>query len=191
MDADARDRELLAELAKGNVSAIGELYDRHAPLLYPLALRILRRPAEAEDVVHDVFLAAQERATQYVPERGSVTAWLVTMTRNLAVDRLRRRERRGALLHDFGHELQGESPSSPEAQVGAAEDRVRVRRALEALSPIARETLERAFFDGKSYPELAEHFGVPLGTIKSRAARAFAQFREALLGADRESTKDS
>src|SRR4051794_2975511 len=89
MSDTSTDMELLAKIAGGDPSAIGELYDRHISTLFPIALRILRERAEAEDVIHDSFVAVNERASQYMPERGSVIAWLVTLVRNLSIDRTR------------------------------------------------------------------------------------------------------
>src|SRR5690242_16252718 len=89
------DVELLRRVAEGDAAAVGALYDRYAATLLPLALRILRNRAEAEDVLHDAFVAVSDRAGQYAAERGSVIAWLVTLVRNLSIDRTRRRDRRG------------------------------------------------------------------------------------------------
>jgi RNA polymerase sigma-70 factor (ECF subfamily) len=182
------DTELLKRVAGGDVSAVAELYDRHAGILLALALRVLRNRSEAEDVVHDAFVVVGERAGQYVPERGAVGAWLVTLVRNLSIDRTRRRERRGALARDvlaYDAEAQGAyPPADPEAQVAGAAERDRVRRALASLPEAQRATLETAFYGGLTYTEIAAREGVPLGTVKSRAARAMAALRAAL-GEDR------
>jgi RNA polymerase sigma-70 factor (ECF subfamily) len=175
------DSELLRLLADGDVRAVGDLYDRHASTLFPIALRILRDRSEAEDLVHDAFVTVNERASQYAPERGTVVAWLVTLVRNLSIDRTRRRERRGALTRDV---LAHEAPASvrdPERLTADASEREKIRRALGALPEAQRSTLEVAFFEGLSYPEIAAREGVPLGTIKSRAARALAALRDALV----------
>src|SRR4051812_19362308 len=117
------DMELLARIAGGDPNAIGELYDRHVSTLYPIALRIVRERAEAEDLIHDAFIAVNERAAQYVAERGSVIAWLVTLVRNLSIDRTRRRERRGTLAREvIAHEPPPTVPS-PEALTAEAADR--------------------------------------------------------------------
>jgi RNA polymerase sigma-70 factor (ECF subfamily) len=180
--SDSRpDVELLRLIAEGNVRAVGELYDRHGATLFPIALRIVRDRSEAEDVIHDAFVAVSERASQYTPERGSVIAWLVTLVRNLSIDRTRRRERRGALTRDV---LPHEPPPSvrdPERLTSEAGEREKMRRALARLPEAQRATVEVAFFEGLSYPEIAAREGVPLGTIKSRAARALAALREALI----------
>jgi RNA polymerase sigma-70 factor (ECF subfamily) len=174
-----RDQELLARIARGDAEALGALYDEYSKLLFPIALRIMRVRAEAEDVLHDAFVVVSERAAQYAPNRGSVPSWLVTLVRNLAIDRARRRDRRGVLLRREGA-LSGSETRTPEALVEESTERARVRRALDALPEAQRETLLVAFFEGLSYPEIAERDGVPLGTIKSRAARAMAALREAL-----------
>jgi RNA polymerase sigma-70 factor (ECF subfamily) len=179
--ADSRsDAELLALIASGDVRAVGELYDRHSSTLFPIALRIVRDRSEAEDVLHDSFVAVNERAGQYTADRGSVIAWLVTLVRNLSIDRTRRRDRRGALTREV---LPHEPPASvrdPERLTSDASEREKIRRALASLPEAQRQTLEVAFFEGLSYPEIAARENVPLGTIKSRAARALAALRDAL-----------
>lgn len=174
------DIELLRSIAEGDVRAMGTLYDRYVSTVFPVALRILRDRSEAEDVLHDAFVAVRERAEQYAPERGSVIAWLVTLVRNLSIDRTRRRVRRGELARDVVAHEPPPSGRDPERLTSEAEGRHKVRRALATLPEAQRQTLEIAFFEGLSYPEIAEREGVPLGTIKSRAARALAALRDAL-----------
>lgn len=176
-DADV---ELLQRLAGGDGGAIGLLYDRYAKVLLPLALRIVRDRAEAEDVVHDAFVVVSDRAAQYMADRGSVGAWLVTLVRNLSINRTRRRDRRGTLVRKvLAHEPVDKVPD-PEGLTADAAEHGKVRRALDSLPEVQRATLLIAFFEGLSYPEIAQREGVPLGTIKSRAARALASLREAL-----------
>jgi RNA polymerase sigma-70 factor (ECF subfamily) len=182
LDAPSDD-ELLQRAGANDALAIAALYDRYAPILMAVALRIVRDRAEAEDVVHDVFGVVGDRAGLYVAERGSVSAWLITLARNLSIDRKRRRERHGAIEQQFlAHEPAPANapPNDPESEVAMASDWVRVRRALDALPASQRMTLEMAFFLGLSYPEIAEREQVPLGTIKSRASRALIALREAL-----------
>jgi RNA polymerase sigma-70 factor, ECF subfamily len=179
--SERSDAELLTQIAAGDVRAVGELYDRYASTLFPIALRILRDRTEAEDVIHDAFVAVNERAAQYAPDRGSVIAWLVTLVRNLSIDRTRRRERRGSIGRDvIAHEPPA-SARDPERLTSEASERDKIRRALSSLPEAQRQTLEVAFFEGLSYPEIAARENVPLGTIKSRAARALAALREALM----------
>ena len=183
-DANPTDAELVRRIGQGDVLAVAALYDRHAGLLLALSLRIVRDRPEAEDVIHDAFVLVGERAHQYVPERGAVVAWLVTLVRNLSIDRTRRRDRRGAIARDIlAHEpaaTASAGPPSPEALVAGAREQERVRRALAQLPEVQRRTLEIAFYEGLTYAEIAEREGVPIGTIKSRAARALAALRAAL-----------
>jgi RNA polymerase sigma-70 factor (ECF subfamily) len=183
-DRTPTDAELLRRIGAGDTPAVAELYDRHAGLLMALSLRIVRDRAEAEDVLHDAFVMVGERARQYAPERGAVGAWLVTLVRNLSIDRTRRRERRGAIARDvLAHDpeaLASRAPDSPEALAHGSRDRERVRAALAGLPEVQRRTLEIAFFEGLTYAEIAEREGVPIGTIKSRAARALTALRTVL-----------
>src|SRR5262245_20451948 len=152
MSEPREDVVLLRLIAEGDVRAVGELYDRYAPTLFPIALRILRERSEAEDILHDAFVAVSERAGQYTPERGTVIAWLVTLVRNLSIDRTRRRDRRGALAREI---LPHEPPASvrdPERLTSEAGEREKIRRALASLPEAQRTTLDVAFFEGLSYP---------------------------------------
>lgn len=181
MSDGADDAAILGRIAGGDTRAVGELYDRHGSTLFPIALRILRDRSEAEDVIHDAFVAVNERASQYAADRGSVIAWLVTLVRNLSIDRTRRRERRGALTREVLPHEPSKPIDDPETLTADAAERAKIRAALATLPEVQRQTLEIAFFEGLSYPEIAEREGVPLGTIKSRAARALAALRDALV----------
>jgi len=178
-ERDENDRKAVERIARGEVAAIGDLYDRYGRTAYGLAVKILRDEAEAEDTVHDVFVALAQRSHQYRSERGTVAAWLVTAVRNLALDRARARIRH-AEIEDA--ELRHEDTASqrtPEAEADQEGDRSRMRAALLALPVAQRRTLELAFFEGLSYSEIGAREDVPLGTIKSRAARALMALRAA------------
>lgn len=174
------DAELVERIGAGDPGAVASLYDRHASVLFPIALRILRDRAEAEDVIHDAFVTLHERSGQYQRDKGSVIAWLVTLVRNASIDRARRRERRSAITHEVVAFEPPVPTTTPEEQVAAQSDRQRVLRALARLPQAQLDTLKLAFYTGLSYPEIAEREGVPLGTIKSRAARALTGLRAEL-----------
>jgi RNA polymerase sigma-70 factor (ECF subfamily) len=178
--SESADEVLIRWVAAGHEGALGALYDRHAPVLLSIALRILRDPAEATDVVHDAFVTVADRAGQYVEARGSVRGWLITLARNLSIDRLRRVTRTGRVTR----ELLASGPDAlfetPESLATEAAERSKLRQALASLPEAQRATLEVAFFEGLSYAEIAMRENVPLGTIKSRAARALTSLRKAL-----------
>ncbi len=179
-ERDRADAEAIERIRQGDTSAISILYEHYGRTAYGLALKIVREAGEAEDIVHDAFVAIVHRVDQYHPARGTVAAWLVTTVRNLSLDRARRRSRRAQIVEaELKHEPPPE-PTSPEQSLTSVREHDRVRRAMAKLPRAQRETLEIAFFEGLSYPEIAERESVPLGTIKSRAARALHALREAL-----------
>lgn len=179
-ERDRADAAAIERLRAGDTGAVAVLYEHHGRMAYGLALKIVRDEGDAEDVVHDAFIAIVTRADQYHSARGTVAAWLVTTVRNLALDRARRRSRRASILEEeLAHEPPKQPPSAEEGLVARGEQS-RVMRAMQTLPTVQRETLEIAFFEGLTYPEIAEREGVPLGTIKSRAARALHALREAL-----------
>lgn len=181
-ERDAHDIEAMQRIRGGDEQAVAELYDRYAAMALGLALKIVRDPQEAEDVVHDAFVAIVERADQYKPERGTVVAWLVTTVRNLALDRTRRRARRAQITEEELRHVPTEPVPDPESIAWLAREREAVRAALSTLSKAQRDTLYIAFFEGLSYPDIAERENIPLGTVKSRAARALAALRAAFEG---------
>jgi RNA polymerase sigma-70 factor (ECF subfamily) len=183
-ERDALDIHAMRRICAGDDRAVAELYDRYSPMALGLALKIVRDSHEAEDVVHDAFVAIVERADQFKPERGTVVAWLVTTVRNLALDRTRRRTRRAQIADEELRHEPSEPVPDPEMISWMARERDAVRKALEKLSTAQRQTLEIAFFEGLSYPEIAERENIPLGTVKSRAARALAALRAALEGVE-------
>jgi RNA polymerase sigma-70 factor (ECF subfamily) len=181
---DELDIQAMKRICAGDEAAVADLYDRHSPMALGLALKILRDVQEAEDVVHDAFVAIVERADQYKAERGTVVAWLVTTVRNLSLDRIRRRTRRAQITEEELRHEPIEPVLDPESISWAVREREAVRGALAKLSAAQRQTLEIAFFEGLSYPEIAEREKVPLGTVKSRAARALSALRAALEGVE-------
>lgn len=180
MAGEASDAEILARIARGDTEALGVLYDRYVGVLFPLARRILGSDSDAEDLIHDAFVRVSERAAQFDVQRGSAVAWLVMLVRNLGIDRQRRRASHGRI--ERGVLSQPDEPPARDAEEAAelAEARARIRSALASLPEAERATLELAFFGGLSYGEIAALHHVPLGTVKSRAARAFATLRGAL-----------
>ncbi len=179
---DAEDASVMARIREGDDAALAVLYDRYAALALGMALKIVREQSEAEDVVHDAFVAVVERVDQFRPDRGSLVAWLVTMVRNLALDRARRRNRRAQIVDEELRHEPPPSPLDPEQISWIERERDAVRGAMGKLSASQRETLEIAFFEGLSYPEIAARENVALGTVKSRAARALGALRAALDG---------
>ena len=170
-------------MASGDDSALAELYDRHARLLYALALRIVREATDAEDVLQEVFSQVWRQASRFDTSRGTVVGWLVTVTRSRALDRLRRRRARPETAD--GDQLATEMADPSEGvdvQLVTTEQAERVRVALASLSDDQRVPLELAYYEGQSQSEIAATLSVPLGTIKTRIRQALRRLRDALAG---------
>ena len=175
--AHLSDEALVLLAARSEQSALAELYDRYGRTAYGLALRVVRDPALAEDVVQEAFLAVWRSAPTFVPERGKASTWILTLVHRRAVDVVRREQRRRADSLERAPE--------PVAE-GVVEDawlrlqRERVQAALRRLPDAQREALELAYYGGFSQSELAERLGQPLGTIKSRMFAGLSRMRELL-----------
>ncbi|MFO0649187.1 MAG: sigma-70 family RNA polymerase sigma factor [Polyangiales bacterium] len=174
--------DLLERAARGDRDAVMSLYDRFAPVLLAVAMRIAGGRAEAEDIVQEVFARAWREAATFDRARGSAVAWLVTLTRNRAIDAVRSRKRRARHEDDQTREEPAVAPpsSTPELAVVDAERAAAVRVALESLRPEQRQVLELAYFSGLSHSEIAERLGQPLGTVKTRIAQAVKRLRDEL-----------
>jgi RNA polymerase sigma-70 factor, ECF subfamily len=180
---DHEDGLLLARLQRGDLSSLSDLYDRYGTMSYSLAMKIVRDALEAEDIVQDAFAAIAERAQQFEPSRGTVCAWLLTTVRNLSLDRARRKLRRAQIVEqELRPAMEDASVAydGPEFLMTLRAEQTVIRRALAGLPDAQRATIHSAFFEGLSYPEIATRDGVPLGTIKSRAARALHALRATL-----------
>lgn len=170
---------LVHAMGQGQQNALAQLYDETSAMLNGLLLRILERPEDAEEVLLDVYMKAWKYAAAYSPARGSVQAWLVTMARNAAIDRIRQHRAQPRTL-TFEPENLPEpiaSDASPEQQAFDRQRRRRVHNLLNQLPPEQRQTLMLAFFGGLTHAELAEHLGEPLGTIKSRIRAGLIRLR--------------
>jgi RNA polymerase sigma-70 factor (ECF subfamily) len=176
----ASDDDLVRAIAGGDRAALAQLYDRWAGILVGLAGHILRERAESEDVVHDVFVTVMARADEFDRDRGAVGAWLVTLVKNLAIDRARRRQRRSALEQKVLANEPRALPGSPEEELARAAARAEIRGVVASLTVAQRSTLQGVFYEGRTYAETAAAQHLAVGTLKSRAHRALSALRAEL-----------
>jgi RNA polymerase sigma-70 factor (ECF subfamily) len=172
----APDEALIAAVAAGDQAALAHLYDRYGAMLMAIGHRMLRSEREAEDLLHDVFLEVWRHAADYDAARGSVRGWLVMRMRSRALDRLK------SVAHSRVISMETVAlpePTTPETDPSFLQDQ-QVREALGQLPADQRLVLEQAYFEGFSLSEIAARQGAPLGTIKSRLARALTRLREIL-----------
>lgn len=179
--AQDSDEQLVNTLAAGDPRPLGTLWDRHARPAYSLALRMLRDPGWAEEVVQDVFLRLWRNPGAYDPSRGDLKRWLLTVTHHAAVDGLRGR-RGSARARDAGPgPLEGMDHGEDPADTAWANLRAeRVRAAISDLPPTQREVIQLAYFEGWSQSEIASNTGQPLGTVKSRLRMGMKKLRASL-----------
>lgn len=174
-NAAIADRELLQRIAQHDQQAFAALYDRYAGVLYHLSLAIVQQADEAEDILQECFLRVWEKAGVFDGLKGGVYTWLVTMTRNRAIDRLRSKNfqsrRQQPRNFDFDA-VEADAQDSPLEKTSLAERATLVRRAFAALLPEQREVLHLAYFAGYSQSEIAQHLRIPLGTVKTRTRQA-------------------
>jgi RNA polymerase sigma-70 factor, ECF subfamily len=175
--------ELIERLQAGEPQALGALYDQLAPLVHAVLLRILGDRTEAEEVLLDTFWQVWKSAKDYDPSRGTLEAWVTTIARSRALDRLRARQKRqsGLVLYEQeGRELSTSSAPMPEAVALQGERAQAIATALAALSEEQRRPIELAYYEGLSQAAIAGRLGQPLGTIKTRIRLGLNRLRHVL-----------
>ncbi len=168
------DSSLLALVQSGNEQAMASLFDRYSKVVYSVALRVLRDPASAEDVLQEVFMQIWRNPDSFTAARGSLGGWLSIVSRNRSIDTLRRK-RPSTNVDDIP--LASSFNLADEAERNSLMERA--RGVIHKLPTEQRKTLEMAFFDGLTHSEIAEMTGDPLGTVKTRIRSALLTLRKA------------
>lgn len=184
---DARDRDLVRGIERGDEEAFRGLFRRYGPGATALARRVARQPFLAEEIVQEAFLAVWRNPRGYDESRGSVRSWLMGMVHHRAVDAIRREEAQRRRAWDArANEGVVEDPAETVIEeLGLPEERKVVRAALERLPEEQRRVIELMYFAGMSQSTISERLGVPLGTIKSRTLLGMRRLRAALSGMER------
>jgi RNA polymerase sigma-70 factor, ECF subfamily len=169
---------LLARVARGDQAAFATVYDRTAAQVFGVVLRVVRDPAQSEEVAQEVMLEVWRTAARFDPHRGSATAWLMTVAHRRAVDRVRsglaaaQREARAAVA-EIAYDVVAEA-------VETRLDAQRVRRCLDSLTDLQRESVTLAYYGGYTYREVAGLLGVAVGTVKTRMRDGLIRLRDCL-----------
>jgi RNA polymerase sigma-70 factor (ECF subfamily) len=184
-ESDHTDVGLMQRVAARDTAALAELYDRHSRLLFGLILCIVRHRAEAEDILQEAFVRVWTRAKTYDAQMGGPLPWIVRVARNCAIDRLRARRVRstvdaGAIDGILIETVAATDIQTPEASVLRAERGRSLTDALGGLPAEQRQLIEAAFFEGYTHSELAQRFGLPLGTVKTRIRAGMIAMRQRL-----------
>lgn len=171
---------LVVDVAKGDRSAFAAIYEALSSLLFGICVQILRDEREAEDVAHDVFVSLWRAARTYDARKGSATAWLATMARNRAIDRLRELGQVDPAGFVDALKATQDSRPMPEETADRIQAQDRLSGCVSELSARDQSLIHTAFFQGLSYSELASRTGNPLGSIKTWIRRALIQLRTCL-----------
>jgi RNA polymerase sigma-70 factor (ECF subfamily) len=169
------DGALIAAVRSGNQEAMAQLYDRYSAVVYSVALRVLGETGAAEDVLQEIFMQLWRTPGAFDASRGNLAPWLAVITRNRAVDTLRKRRPQTEIT---------ETIVSVEPDLASQTDRGRVtekvRSVLKDMPGPQRQALEMAYFEGYSHSEISEKTGEPLGTIKTRIRTGLMLLRKAV-----------
>ena len=186
--SEARDRELVQRIGRGDEEAFRGLFGRYAPSAMALARRVARQPFLAEEIVQEAFLAVWRNPSGYDQQRGSVRAWLMGMVHHRAVDAVRREESQRRRVEEsmVSDPVVSPDPADDVAdRVDLPEERKAVLAALDGLPAEQREVIELMYFGGLSQSTISARLGLPLGTVKSRTLLGMRRLRGAIGGTAR------
>jgi RNA polymerase sigma-70 factor, ECF subfamily len=169
---------LLGQVARGDHAAFGAVHDQVAGQVFGLVRAVLRDPAQAEEVCQEVLLDVWRNAARFDPSRGTAMAWLMTLAHRRAVDRVR--AQRAATAREQRVARPEISYDSVAETVEARLDAERVRRCLGALTDLQRESITLAYYQGRTYREVAALLSVPVGTVKTRMRDGLIRLRDCL-----------
>lgn len=171
---------LLKQAARGDEQAFATWYDATSARAYGLAVRVVRNPAQAEEVVQEAYLEVWRTVNRFDPAQGSAISWLLTIVHRRAVDRVRSAEATSRRDENYHHQSHAVPHDATADAAHASMEAHRVRGALKTLTPIQREALELAYFGGYTHSEVATMLDLPIGTAKTRIRDGLIRLRDAL-----------
>ncbi|MCB0643726.1 MAG: sigma-70 family RNA polymerase sigma factor [Phaeodactylibacter sp.] len=169
------EQQLVQELQNGNQQAVAWLYDKYAAVLYGVALRIVGTEAEAEDVVQEAFIKIWKHIGSYAPDKGTFFTWILNITRNTGIDRLRSK---GFRQQSMIQELQPFVYKEDGPQTSINPDTLDLKHHVQQLDPKYREIIELFYFQGYTQKEVEDELEIPIGTVKSRIRIALRELRK-------------
>ena len=171
---------LLKRSGRGDKDAFAELYDATSARVYGLAVRVVRDPAQAEEVAQESYLELWRGSARFDPDRGSAISWILTIVHRKAVDRVRSAEASSRRDTSFHQQNQAVEHDTTAEAAHASMEAHRVRGALTSLTDVQREALELAYFGGYTHTEVATMLDLPLGTAKTRIRDGLIRLRDTM-----------
>lgn len=177
---DLTDDDLLVVIARGDEAAFAELYDRMAGLVHGVIRKVVRDPAQSEEVTQEVLVEVWRTASRFRADRGSARTWVLTMAHRRAIDRVRSEQASRDRTERVGRRDRDRAFDQVAEQVHTDFEHQQVRSALDQLTDLQRQAVELAFYGGYTYREVAELLDTPLGTVKTRLRDGLIRLRDAM-----------
>lgn len=176
-DADRKQlADWLSAVGRGDEKAFAQIYQHSSSKLFGVCLRMLHQRSQAEEILQEAFVTIWERASRFDPGRASAMTWMITVTRNKAIDSLRKRRETTPIEYV---DLESDAPS-PGSEAEHSQQRQRIEQCLDELQSKHKAAVREAFFSGLTYKQLAARCKVPLGTMKSWIRRSLVQLKTCL-----------
>jgi RNA polymerase sigma-70 factor, ECF subfamily len=185
------DHELMRRIARQDQSALTELYQSYAPLIYGIAMRVLQNSVWAEETMQDTFIKVWREPGKWNPDAGRLVSWLVTVARYTAIDRLRKERRQPPLNFASLDEMPHLAATSGGIDDLLWVDTQLLRGFMDQLPPPQQQVIQLAFWQGMTHMEISAHLGLPLGTVKSRLQLGLHKLREMVHEGSKSVTKSS
>lgn len=171
---------LLLAVARGDQAAFAALYDRVGSLVHGIVRRVVRDPAQSEEVTQEVMVEVWRTAVRFDPDRGSARTWILTMAHRRAIDRVRSEQASRNRTQRVAGQQHARDFDEVSERVEVAFEHEQVRTALSTLTDLQRQAVELAYYQGYTYREVAELLDTPLGTVKTRMRDGLIRLRDAL-----------
>lgn len=176
--------ELIQKIKAKDADALKELYSLYNRLLFGMILSIVKKREEAEDVLQEVFINIWEKAHTFKSKRGNVYSWLVTITRNKAIDRIRSKgyktqKKASVSIDESPFTLEGDKFDPLETTIYSDRAEI-VQKALDEIPESQREVLKIAYYRGMTQSEISDHLEIPLGTVKTRTRQGMIKLKNIL-----------
>ncbi len=180
----SNERDLIKRIKAGDTKALEELYDLYKSLLFGMIISIVKKQEEAEDLLQEVFMKIWEKAYSFDEERGNVYSWIVTLTRNKAIDRIRSKgfktqKKASNTVNEPDFFLEGDKFDPLETTIFSDRSEL-VKKALEEIPEKQSEVIKIAYYGGMTQSEISEHLDIPLGTVKTRTRQGLIKLKNIL-----------